>query len=110
VYRLVAQPLIRMKEEDEDIKNITVYVTGRPYPLRISTADELVIRKIVKEVNDKISHFQLTYTHKDMQDCVTMALLTYAVDLYKSSSEASENPGLEQSLSRLENLLDELIA
>ncbi len=97
-------------EQGEDIKSITVHVAGRPYPLKISAADELVIRRIVKEVNDKVNHFQLSYTHKDMQDCVTMALLTYAVDLYKSSHELSQDPGLDASLSQLENLLDRLLA
>ena len=96
--------------EEEDIKNITVHVAGRPYPLKISAADEPVIRKIVKEVNEKVNHFQLSYAHKDMQDCVAMALLTYAVDLYKSSQELSEDPGLDASLFQMENLLDQMLA
>jgi cell division protein ZapA (FtsZ GTPase activity inhibitor) len=97
-------------EQGEQIKGITVHVAGRPYPLKISAADELIIRRIVKEVNEKVNHFQLSYAQKDMQDCVTMALLTYAVDLYKSSRELVQNPGLDSSLSDMEQLLDELLA
>ncbi|MBX2930129.1 MAG: cell division protein ZapA [Saprospiraceae bacterium] len=98
-----------MEQQGEDIKSITVHVAGRPYPLKISVTDEIVIRRIVKEVNDKVNHFQLSYTNKDKQDCLAMALLTYAVDLYKSSHEFSQDPDLASSLSRLEDLLDALV-
>jgi hypothetical protein len=106
---LAAQQLIEM-EQGEQIKGITVHVAGRSYPLKISAADELVIRRIVKAVNEKVNHFQLSYAHKDMQDCVAMALLTYAVDLYKSSRELVQNPGLDSSLSDMELLLDQMLA
>lgn len=63
--------------------NITVLIAGRPYPLKINASDEETIRKIVKEANDKINRFQLTYPQKDKQDCLAMALLTIAVELQK---------------------------
>ena len=58
--------------EEQETINITVVVGSRPYPLRISKDDEPVIRKIVKEVNEKINRFQLSYTNKDKQDCLSM--------------------------------------
>lgn len=98
-----------MKPGEEHIKTITVHVATRPYPLKISTADELVIRKIVKEVNEKINHFQIVYAHKDLQDCVAMALLTYAVELYQSSLGPTGLSGLEHSLSTVESLLEQVL-
>jgi len=70
--------------EDKEALNITVLIGGRPYPLKIKAGDEHTIRKIVKEINEKVNSFQLTYSQKDKQDCLAMALLTYAVDLQKA--------------------------
>lgn len=88
--------------------NITVTIAGRPYPLKIQTGDEQEIRRIVKEVNDKINRFQMQYMKKDKQDCLSMALLTYAVDLQKIKKNKSTIPDsdLSDKVNRLENLLD----
>jgi cell division protein ZapA (FtsZ GTPase activity inhibitor) len=94
---------------EEDIKSITVHVAGRPYPLKISAADEPVIRNIVKEVNEKINFFQISYAQKDKQDCLSMALLTYAVDLYQSSHELAKDPDLSIALSNMETLMDQIL-
>ena len=91
------------------MKHITVLIAGRPYPLKIDEADEPKIRKIVKEVNDKINRFQLTYTSKDKQDCITMALLTYAVDLHKAQTSGSNDPALSGKLFQLEALLSQAL-
>ena len=92
-------------------KHITVLIAGRPYPLKIKDGDEPIIRKIVKEVNDKINRFQLTYTNKDKQDCLSMAVLTYAVDLYKAEQSVSNivDSSVSSKLSELDELLDQLL-
>ena len=91
--------------------NITVLIAGRPYPLKIKANDEGVIRRIVKELNEKINRFQLTYTKKDKQDCLAMTLLTYAVDLHKSRQiQQSTSPAaLSEKVQQLEELLDKLL-
>lgn len=94
-------------EGQEETKNITVVVAGRPYPLKIRVEDEASLRKIVKEVNEKINRFQLTYTHKDKQDCLSMALLTYAVDLHKTQLATAQEAHLSAKLTHLEALLDQ---
>ena len=96
-------------QQDKEMKNITVLIAGRPYPLKIDASDEPAIRKIVKEVNDKISRFQLTYTNKDKQDCLSMALLTYAVDLHKSKKSGGNDPALFGKLFQLDQFLDQVL-
>ena len=97
-------------EEKESI-NITVLIAGRPYPLKIKAGDEPTIRKIVKEVNEKVNRFQLTYSNKDKQDCLSMAVLTYAVDLHKSKQTASDDDtNISTKLSDLDDFLDTLLA
>ena len=102
----------------DSTNNITVIIAGRPYPLRIKEGDEPIIRRIVKEVNDKISLFQNTYPRKDRQDWMSMALLTTAVDLHKvqatmiqpaSVPVPVEDPQLAERLSNLNSLLSEMV-
>jgi cell division protein ZapA (FtsZ GTPase activity inhibitor) len=96
--------------------NITVVIAGRPYPLKIKEGDEPIIRRIVKEVNDKIQLFQETYPRKDRQDWLSMAILTYAVDLHKAQAVAVTNtasesvPELSNRLTQLDELLSQALA
>lgn len=89
--------------------SITVLIAGRPYPLRVKAADEAAIRRIVKEINEKVNRFQLNYTKKDKQDCLSMALLTYAVDLFKLRQNGrGMSDDFDQTMSKIEQL-DELL-
>ena len=95
--------------DEQEMTNITVLIAGRPYPLKVKVGDEDAIRKIVKDVNEKVNRFQLTYTKKDKQDCLSMALLTYAVDLHKAKTGESQSTSLDPMLSDKINQLDELL-
>ena len=90
---------------------ITVIIAGRPYPLRIKAADEPAVRKIVKEVNDKITTFQSAYQGRDKQDGLSMTILTYAFDLYKLRQDrpAPNEPGIHSHLDRIDELLEKLL-
>jgi cell division protein ZapA len=98
--------------EEQENKHITVLIAGRPYPLKIKAGDEPIIRKIIKEINDQLNRFQLTYTNKDKQDCLSMAVLTYAVDLYKAEQSVTDvsNPTISNQLAELDKMLDQLLA
>jgi len=107
--------------EENGMMNITVLIAGRPYPLKIKDGEEETIRKIVKDVNEKINQFQLTYNKKDKQDCLSMALLTYAVDLNKSQNgelkgantsydtPPPDDKDLSDKIHQLDGLLDRLL-
>jgi cell division protein ZapA len=91
--------------------NITVVIAGRPFPLKIKEGDEPTIRRIVKEVNDKLQLFQETYPRKDRQDWLSMAVLTYAVDLHKAQAVAAPTAStqLDTELSNRLTQIDELL-
>lgn len=97
--------------EDNASSNITVVIAGRPYPLRISANDEADIRRIVKEVNEKVNQFQRTYTKKDKQDCLAMAILTYAVQLHKSRTTVhpTADSALSGTVLQIDRLLDQYL-
>lgn len=76
--------------------------------MKIKANDEPVIRQIVKEVNEKVNKFQLAYANREKQDCLAMALLAYAVDLHKATSQTTaSSPAISEKLSRIESLIDE---
>ncbi|MBR9922760.1 MAG: cell division protein ZapA [Bacteroidetes bacterium] len=92
-----------------DTRQITVLIAGRPYPLKIKADDEATIRQIVKDVNEKVNQFQLTYPNRDKQDCLALVLLTYAVDLFKAGGASTQEQDQLQQLSQIEKLLDQLL-
>lgn len=92
----------------DESMNITVLIGGRPYSLSIKTREEQLIRKTVKEINEKINSFQLTYKQRDKQDCLSMALLTSAVDLAKLRIAYAQQ-GASDKVDELNNLLDEAL-
>jgi len=96
--------------EEQEAKQITVLIANRPYPLKIKSSDEPAIRRIVKELNEKVNRFQLTYTNKDKQDCLAMALLTYAVDLHTEKIQTAMDVNLNRKLESIDALLDSLVA
>jgi cell division protein ZapA len=96
--------------DDQESKQLTVTIAGRPYPLKIKAIDEPSIRKIVKDVNEKVNKFQLTYPNRDKQDCLSMAMLAFAIDLHKSNTQTSSlSPEFSEQLSRITALLDEAL-
>jgi cell division protein ZapA (FtsZ GTPase activity inhibitor) len=89
--------------------NITILIGGRPYPLKIKEGDEPVLRKIVKEVEDKLNLYQSTYTRKDRQDWLAMTLLSYAVELHRAQITSEPTQQIGKRLSDLERTLAEAL-
>ncbi|MCW5923041.1 MAG: cell division protein ZapA [Saprospiraceae bacterium] len=75
---------------------VTVLIGGRPYLLKINAADEALVHRLAKEINDKTANFKSAQPSKDTQDCLAMALLTYAVELHRSRRQATVKPSERQ--------------
>lgn len=108
---LVRISIFQQDMEDQESRQLTVTIAGRPYPLKIKASDEPVIRRVVKEVNEKVNRFQLTYPNREKQDCLAMALLAYAVDLQKALAQTNTpSAELSDQLSHLEALIDKALS
>ena len=94
--------------DGQETKNITVVIANRPYPLKVKQEDEAAIRKIIKELNEQVNRFQLTYANKDKQDCLAMAALTSAVDVYKAKQNTVQDSTISSQLARTDQLLGEI--
>jgi cell division protein ZapA len=92
----------------DDLISMNIMIAGRSYPLRVKGGDQESIKVVVDEINEKIKDFQLTYINKDKQDCLAMALLTYAVDFHKSENEQLSE-SIAKKVERLEAMIDNVL-
>lgn len=89
----------------------TVVIGDRSYRIKIEPADEEMVRRTVKIVNDKIIEFKTQFAGKDMQDYIAMVLIWLATE--RSDNSAAAN-GMESDftgkLDTIERLLDNRLA
>jgi cell division protein ZapA (FtsZ GTPase activity inhibitor) len=85
--------------------NITIYIDDRPFSLKIKVEEEVMIRSIVNEVNQKFNEFRLTHKSRDKKDLLAMTLLTYAVEMAKHRNQQTPEV-IENRLTALSELLD----
>ncbi len=83
-------------------------IEGRTYPLKVNEEDAASMLKIVEEVNESLKSLHVSYPQKDRQDCMAMALLTYAVKLYESRAD-SLSPDIQEKLEVMDRLLDDVM-
>ena len=65
------------------MNRIEANIAGTKIPLKVSEDEEVHVKKAIEEINNRIRQYQSEFTQKDIQDCILMALLTYAVDYHK---------------------------
>lgn len=94
----------------DELISMSVMIAGRSYPLKVKEADAEPIQVVVDELNEKIKDFQLTYINKDKQDCLAMALLTYAVDLQKTKASESNDLPVVDKILHLEKMIDQVLS
>lgn len=97
--------------EDQKLMTLTVLIAGRPYPLRVQIGEDEEIRKLVREVNEQLSHFQKIYPDRDKQDYLAMSVLTLAVERAKLQQQLQELSAAEVNtqLTGIQNTLDNLL-
>ncbi len=87
----------------ENSISINIVIGDRNYRVRIDTQDEESVRKISKQINDKIVEFKTNFAGKDMQDYISMVLLWFVTEQQQGGFALS---GISQELEGLEQLLE----
>ena len=89
---------------------ITVNIADRPYRLKIKREEEEIIRKAVKEIEQRIKEYSEHFAFNDKQDLMSMVLLHYASTVQKNEADtvAGENMIISR-LQRMENLITDQI-
>lgn len=85
------------------MKSIEVMIAGRAFPLKVTEEEAAIVLQVTEEINEKIRNLQNTYLQKDKQDCLSMALLTYALETAKLKHELSGLQELREISDQLEN-------
>lgn len=92
----------------EEIKQISVIIAGRGYPLKIKEGEEDAIMMIADEVNKRIREYQEVYPNREKQDWLAMAILSYAIERFQSEKAMTDSK-LVQRFDEVEHYLDDLL-
>ena len=68
------------------MNRIEALIAGRKIPLKVAEEEEVFVKQAIDEINKRIQQYQSEFIQKDIQDCILMALLTYAVDYHKTQA------------------------
>ncbi|MBU6157734.1 MAG: cell division protein ZapA [Bacteroidetes bacterium] len=87
---------------------VNILIGDRSYRIKIAAKDEEVIRKTIKQINDKIIEFKTQFAGKDMQDYIAMVLLWYATlpDTRKDPAMQDDTADMEQALKLLQEQIN----
>jgi cell division protein ZapA (FtsZ GTPase activity inhibitor) len=87
------------------MKSIEVTIAGRPFPLKVSQEEEALLHRVVDEINEKVRNLQHTYSQKDKQDCLSMTLLTYALENARMHEELRNTGELQGIADQIEQTI-----
>ncbi len=90
----------------EELIPINILIADRTYRIRTSPADEEVVRKTVKLINDKIIEFKTQFAGKDMQDYIAMVIIWYATQAASDNNSSVLLEQLTEKLGKIEQQLD----
>ncbi|MEC5142100.1 cell division protein ZapA [Chitinophaga sp. 212800010-3] len=95
----------------EQLIPVNIVVSDRSYRIKIKPEEEEEVRRIMKEVNEKIVEFKTAYAGKDLQDYIAMALIMYATHPVTSGgkAQASTTPFLQEKLEKLEEVINQAL-
>jgi hypothetical protein len=88
---------------EDNLIPVNIVIGDRTYPIKVAVADEEVVRKTLKTINDKIIEFKVAYAGKDMQDYIAMVLIWYATQL-KNGGHLQQQE-VKRQLDKLEALV-----
>jgi cell division protein ZapA len=94
--------------DEDSLKRIKIIIGGRTYPIKIAVEDEASVRKIEKNINNKIKEYQIQYSTQDKQDCLAMALFTIAVELENTKTEETTSK-VDDRIIQLDHILSEAL-
>lgn len=87
---------------------INIVIGDRTYRIKITPADEGILRSTLKIINDKIVEFKTQFAGKDMQDYIAMVMIWYATQATDDTKPNQEKEML-QALLKIEDQLNNVI-
>lgn len=94
-----------------ELININLQIAGRFYPLKIKPAEEEVVRRAAKKVNEKVNELQEQYAAKDRQDYLAMCALMNEVELLSGKEKVTiTDPKVFEKLREIDALLTDTVS
>jgi cell division protein ZapA len=93
----------------QELIPINVVIGDRTYRIKIEPGDEEVVRRTLRQINDKIVEFKTQFAGRDMQDYIAMVVLWYATLPSAENSRTGLNSPLLEALVRMEQQLDKAL-
>ena len=88
---------------------INIVIAGRSYPLNVPDTEEIVLRKVGKQIEQMIKDFEKGYAIKDKQDALAMCALRLGVSAEMKAISLENNiKSSIQKLARINQLLNNL--
>ena len=88
---------------------IIIVIAGRSYPLNVPDTEEIVLRKVGKQIEQMIKDFEKGYAIKDKQDALAMCALRLGVSAEMNAISLENNiKSSTQKLARINQLLNNL--
>ena len=91
---------------NQELIPLNLVIADRTYLVRINPADEEVVRKTVKTINDKVVEFKTHFAGKDMQDYIAMVLVWFATEQNAAISNQVNLDNVAGRLQTLEKMID----
>jgi cell division protein ZapA (FtsZ GTPase activity inhibitor) len=90
----------------QELIPINIVIADRTYRIKTLAGDEEVIRKTVKQINDKVIEFKTQFAGKDMQDYIAMVIIWYATQAATESKTTGIQEEFLAGLQKIEEQLD----
>lgn len=85
---------------------ISAVIADRSYRIKITPADEEVVRKTLKTINDKVIEYKTHFAGQDMQDYIAMVLIWYATEQHAGTAANLVKETLADQLNTIEKMVD----
>jgi cell division protein ZapA (FtsZ GTPase activity inhibitor) len=93
-----------MAEQENNTKRVTVVIAGRSYPVKVTEEEARLIPSLEKKINDQIMKIQMSYKDLDMQDYLSMVLLTNIMS--NNNTEEIETIAISEKLDQINSLIE----
>lgn len=83
--------------------SLNITIGDRTFKVKIDEKDQESVQKVCDQINSKIAELKVNYGGKDMQDFLSMALLSFLTPNVALDKEKEE---INRALDQLNTLLD----
>lgn len=92
-----------------EVRRITINVAGRIYPLNVPHAEEEVLRRVGKQIENMIKDFEENFNVRDKQDALAMCALKLGTNAEIASLNNEKNiKASAQRVAQINTVLNDL--